>query len=518
MREKFPMVAKTFQGLEDVLRDELIALGAENVEMGVRMVTFEGDLEMLYKANFCCRTALRILKPISKFTATNPDELYDFVREFEWDQYLTPQKTFAIDSTVNSNEFTHSRFVTYRVKDGIVDYFNDKYGQRPSIRLSGADVCLNVHIFEDRVTISLDSSGESLNKRGYRVATTEAPINEVLAAGLIIKTGWHGESDFVDPMCGSGTFLIEAALIAANIYPGVYRKHYAFENWADFDKDLFEEIYNDDSKEREYAGKIYGGDISVAAIEATKKNIKMARVDNMIDVACKPFSAWEKVSEKGILITNPPYGERIVPSDIEALYASIGSKLKNTFKGFNAWIIGYKDEHFHQIGLKPSVKFPILNGNLECEFREYVLFDGSYAEFKTGGGSVHNEEFNREVKPKVRHMSDEEWESETRKYNNGKERKVRESRKESRNNMKRDERRFDSRRRNDYEKGERRENNREEKSWKKSVENVHKSREGIRIIGKSPRLPESSATIFSKTPIRSRKGWRKVIPSDEVEE
>mgnify|MGYP003306578743 CR=1 FL=1 len=194
MREKFPMVAKTFQGLEDVLRDELIALGAENVEMGVRMVTFEGDLEMLYKANFCCRTALRILKPISKFTATNPDELYDFVREFEWDQYLTPQKTFAIDSTVNSNEFTHSRFVTYRVKDGIVDYFNDKYGQRPSIRLSGADVCLNVHIFEDRVTISLDSSGESLNKRGYRVATTEAPINEVLAAGLIEwLTDWRAD-------------------------------------------------------------------------------------------------------------------------------------------------------------------------------------------------------------------------------------------------------------------------------------------------------------------------------------
>ena len=506
MKQTFPMVAKTFQGLEDVLRDELIALGAENVEPGLRMVTFEGDLEMLYKANFCCRTALRILKPISKFTASDPDELYDMVRDFDWDQYLTPDKTFAIDSTVNSSEFTHSRFVTYRVKDGIADYFNDKYGRRPSIRLSGADVCLNVHIAGDRVTISLDSSGESLNKRGYREATTEAPINEVLAAGLIMKTGWNGECDFVDPMCGSGTFLIEAALIAANIYPGVYRKHYAFESWADFNKDLFEEIYNDDSREREFKHKIYGGDISQAAIAATKKNIKAAGVENMISVECKPFSTWEKVSENGILVTNPPYGERIAPADIEELYASIGTKLKNEFKGYNAWIIGYKNEHFNKIGLKPSVKFPVLNGNLECEFREYVLFDGSYADFKTAGGTVHNGDFNREVKPKVLRMTDEEWDKETRKFNKSANRKPRDARKEPKRDFSRKNRSRDDNEKKSF--------NREERTWDKNPQNVHKSRESIQITGKGPRLPESSATVFSKVPMRSRKGWKKQSTED----
>lgn len=501
MKQTFPMVAKTFQGLEDVLRDELIALGAENVEPGLRMVTFEGDLAMLYKANFCCRTALRILKPISKFTASDPDELYDMVRDFDWDQYLSPDKTFAIDSTVNSSEFTHSRFVTYRVKDGIVDYFNDKYGRRPSIRLSGADVCLNVHIAGDRVTISLDSSGESLNKRGYRVAPTEAPINEVLAAGLILKTGWNGDSDFVDPMCGSGTFLIEAALIASNIYPGVYRKHFAFENWEDFDKDLFEEIYNDDSQERTFNHTIYGGDIAQAAIAATKKNIKAAGVENMIKVECKPFSAWEKMGENGILVTNPPYGERIAPADIEELYTSIGSKLKNEFKGYNAWIIGYKNEHFNKIGLKPSVKFPVLNGSLECEFREYVLFDGSYADFKTAGGTVHNEDFNREVKPKVHRMTDDEWDKETRKFNKTNSRKPRDSRKEPKRDFARKSYSRDNEEKKSF--------NREERSWDKTPQNVHKSREAIQITGKGPRLPKSSATVFSNVPMRSRKGWKK---------
>ena len=238
--QKFQMVAKTFQGLEDVLRDELISLGAENVEMGRRMVSFEGDLETMYRANLCCRTALRILKPIEKFTASDPDELYDIVRDIEWEKYMTPQTTFSIDSTVNSDEFSHSKYVTYRVKDGIVDHFRDKYGERPSIRVAGADLMLNVHIFEDRITISLDSSGEPLSKRGYRVEQTAAPINEVLAAGIIMKTGWRGESNFVDPMCGSGTFLIEAALIAANINPGIFRQQFAFEKWPDFDKELFE--------------------------------------------------------------------------------------------------------------------------------------------------------------------------------------------------------------------------------------------------------------------------------------
>ncbi|MDE6683437.1 MAG: RNA methyltransferase, partial [Muribaculaceae bacterium] len=334
------MVAKTFQGLEDVLRDELISLGAENVEMGRRMVSFEGDLALMYKANLCCRTALRILKPIEKFTAHDPDELYDIVRDIPWEKYMSPQTTFAIDSTVNSDEFTHSKFVTYRVKDGIVDHFRDLTGERPSIRVAGADLMLNVHIFEDRVTISLDSSGEPLSKRGYRVAQTEAPINEVLAAGIIMKTGWRGDCNFVDPMCGSGTFLIEAALIAANINPGIYRENFAFEKWPDFDKDLFEELYNDDSAEREFDFKIYGGDIDPDAVAIARRNVKMAKVDDMVELTCRPMSDWIDNPEDGILVMNPPYGARLKPDDMTELYKGIGSCLKKNFPGYHAWIIG----------------------------------------------------------------------------------------------------------------------------------------------------------------------------------
>ncbi len=421
METKFQMVAKTFQGLEDVLRDELIELGAENVELGTRMVTFEGDNELMYRANLCCRTALRILKPIVKFTADDTDELYDFVRDLDWEQFMTVDSTFSIDSTVNSAEFTHSKFVTYRVKDAIADHFNDKYGRRPSIRLTGADVQLNVHIADKRVTISLDSSGEPLSKRGYRVEATEAPINEVLAAGIIMKTGWRGDSDFVDPMCGSGTFLIEAALIAANINPGIYRESFAFEKWPDFDQDLFEEIYNDDSAERDFAYKIYGGDISPEAVAIARKNVKSARVEDMVELCCKSVADWTDNAPEGILVTNPPYGERLKPENINMLYRTIGTTLKNYFQGWHAWIIGFRDEQFAEIGLKPSVKIPLHNGSLECGLREYVLFDGKYSAFRADGGSVNDGDAKKESGPKkVRHISDDDWERQARKFNSGK--------------------------------------------------------------------------------------------------
>lgn len=419
MEHKFEMVAKTFQGLEDVLRDELISLGAENVEMGRRMVSFEGDLEMMYKANLCCRTALRILKPIEKFTAYNPDELYDIVREIEWEKYMTPSSTFAIDSTVNSGEFPHSKFVTYRVKDGIVDHFRDLTGERPSIRLSGADLLLNVHIDSSRVTISLDSSGEPLSKRGYRDEQTAAPINEVLAAGIIMKTGWRGDSNFADPMCGSGTFLIEAALIAANINPGIYRQNFAFERWPDFDSDLFEELYNDDSGERDFAFKIYGGDIDPDAIQIARKNIKSAQVENMIELSCRAMSDWIDNPEPGILVMNPPYGHRLKPADMEDLYRGIGTCLKRNFAGWHAWIIGLDNEDIDNIGLKPSLKLPLLNGSLECSLREYVLFDGRYNDFRSEGGNVKNYERDNDHERgprKMKRLSDDEWRKETKKY------------------------------------------------------------------------------------------------------
>ncbi|MDE7092700.1 MAG: RNA methyltransferase, partial [Muribaculaceae bacterium] len=378
------MVAKTFAGLEEVLAEELRNLGAEKVEPGRRMVSFEGDLAMLYKANLCCRTALRILKPFYKFTASDPDTLYELVKEFDWGSLLSIDKTFSIDAVVNSDDFTHSRFVTYRVKDAIADWFTDRYGagKRPGVRLENADAIINVHITDNRVTLSLDSSGESLHKRGWRVAQTEAPINEVLAAGIILLSGWRGDSPFVDPMCGSGTFLVEAAMIAANINPGVYRKNFAFEQWADFDSELFEELYNDDSQERTVNYPIIGADMSPAAVEIATRNIKSAGLSEMIDVEVKPLSHWTEAPEEGVLITNPPYGERIKTDDMEGLYKLIGSKLKNVFKGYHAWIIGYNREYFDAIGLAPSIKIPLYNGQLECELREYIIFEGDMKSFK----------------------------------------------------------------------------------------------------------------------------------------
>lgn len=393
MKEQFEMVAKTFQGLEDVLAEELRSLGALNVKPGRRMVSFEGDLEMLYRANLSCRTALRILKPIFKFKARTTDELYDAVKEFDWGSIMSVGSTFSIDTVAYSDEFTHSRFVTYRVKDAIVDWFKDRYGddKRPGVRLQDADVMLNVHISGEYVTLSLDSSGESLHKRGYRVAQTEAPINEVLAAGIILKSGWKGDTPLIDPMCGSGTFLIEAALIAANINPGVYRKHFTFENWKDFDAALFDRLYNDDSNERDVNVKIYGADISPKAIEIAARNIKSAGVGRMIELETKPLSAWNEAPANGTIISNPPYGERISADDMEGLYEMIGSKLKNVFKGYHAWIIAAKNEYINKIGLAPSQKIPVLNGAIECELREYVIFEGDYKSFRKAGGRLRDE-------------------------------------------------------------------------------------------------------------------------------
>lgn len=394
MNEKFQMVAKTFQGLEEVLSEELRAIGAENVRPGRRMVSFDGDLKIMYKANMCCRTALRILKPFYTFEAHDPDELYDHVKSFDWSKVLTLDKTFSIDVTAYSEEFKHSRFVTYRVKDAIVDWFKDRFGEdkRPKVRLQDADAMINVHISGSQVTLSLDSSGESLHKRGYRVEQTEAPINEVLAAGIILLSGWRGDSPLVDPMCGSGTFLIEAALIAANINPGIYRRGFAFEHWNDFDAELFDSIYNDDSQEREVKYKIYGADISPRAVAIAERNIKSAGVAKYIDLSVKPLAHWEDAPQPaGVIVTNPPYGERISAPDMEGLYATIGNRLKHVFRGYNAWIIGYRDEYFQAIGLAPSQKIPMLNGSLECELREYVIFDGDKKSFLASGGSLKSD-------------------------------------------------------------------------------------------------------------------------------
>ena len=371
------MIAKTMAGLEEVLAEELIGLGANNLEIGKRMVSFEGDLALMYKANIQCRTALRILRPVYEFKAKTTDDIYKKVKAMNWFEHLTEDSTFAIDAITFSDYFTHSKFVAYRVKDAIADYFMQRTEKRPSVNVENPDLLINFHIAHDKCTLSFDSSGESLHKRGYRVAQTEAPLNEVLAAGMILKTGWRGGSDFIDPMCGSGTLLIEAAMIAMNVPPGIYRQNFAFEKWKNFNADLFETIYNDDSGEREFKHKIYGSDISSEAIAIAAKNVKNAGLDKSIDLKVMPFESYtEAPSENAILVTNPPYGERIKPEDLFGLYENIGERLKHVFMGYSAWILSYKKECFDKIGLKPSKKIQLVNGSLQCEFRKYDIFAG----------------------------------------------------------------------------------------------------------------------------------------------
>ena len=389
METNFKMVAKTMKGLEATLATELRNMGAINVEPGYRMVSFEGNLETLYRANLCLRTALRVLKPFYSFTANNPDSLYDRVKEFDWGSIMNVDSTFAIDMVMHSESFTHSRFATYRVKDGIVDWFRDRFDKRPGIRLSDADVIINVHIHDDNITLSLDSSGESLHKRGWRVASTDAPINEVLAAGILLMAGYDGSQPLVDPMCGSGTFLVEGALIAANINPGVFRRNYAFMRWPDFDEELFNELWNNESGERTPANIIMGADMQRSAVDATNRNLRAAGVNRFVTVELRKFSEWsEAPAPQGVLVMNPPYGERISAPDMEALYSLIGSQLKKLFTGWDAWIISLKNEFFNFIGLAPSQKIALLNGNLDCELREYVMFAGNKREFRAAGGKI----------------------------------------------------------------------------------------------------------------------------------
>ena len=287
--KSFQMVAKTMAELEDVLAEELIELGANNVEKGIRMVSFTGDDALLYKANLHCRTALRILKPIHTFVANNADEVYEEIKKINWDEYLSLDKTFSIDAVVFSHIFRHSKFVSYRVKDGIVDYFSERYEKRPSVSVTNPDLVFNIHIAHNKCTLSLDSSGESLHKRGYRIEQTDAPLSEVLAAGMILKSGWSGQSTFIDPMCGSGTLLIEAAMIALNMPPGIHRESFAFEKWNDFDKELFSDVYNDDSGARECMCKIIGTDISNRAISIAEKNTDKIRDIAQITISIESF-------------------------------------------------------------------------------------------------------------------------------------------------------------------------------------------------------------------------------------
>lgn len=402
MQESFELIAKTFQGLEEVLAQELIELGANDVQIGRRMVSFSGNQEMMYRANFCLRTAVRILKPISHFRARNADEVYKAVKEIEWKDILDLDTSFVVDTTVYSTEFRNSKFVAYKVKDAIVDYFMEREGKRPNISVANPDLRLNIHIAEDNCTLSLDSSGESLHLRGYRTATVEAPINEVLAAALIKMSGWKFDCDLIDPFCGSGTILVEAALMARNIYPGVFRQKFGFENWKDFNPELLSSIFEDDSNERTFEHRIFGSDINLRAVEAALANAKAAGVADLITVEQREIRDFKKPEMPAVLITNPPYGERLRPEDLSDIYRTLGEKLKREFQGGEAWIISSREELFDSMRLRPSFKVPLQNGSLDCELRKYVTFEGKLDNFRAQGNVVKTDDELRRMGEKGR--------------------------------------------------------------------------------------------------------------------
>ena len=373
------MLAKTLFGFEEMLAKELTQLGAQDVKAGIRSVSFTGDKGFMYKANLGLRTAIKILKPIKTFRITKEQDLYDNVYKMSWENYVKPTGSIAIDATLHSAVFTHSQYTALKTKDAIVDKFRNTEGHRPSVDLRFPDLKINVHIDREVCTISLDTSGESLHKRGYKTATNIAPINEVLAAGLIMLSGWDGQTDFMDPMCGSGTMLAEAAMIACNIPPNLMRKEFAFERWEDWDVELFEKIEASLlNKTRDFHHKIYGYDKSPSAVEKAKENVKNAHLDEFISIKHEDFFKTQKAgTEKLHMVFNPPYGERLENLNVEEFYGNIGTTLKHNYPGTDAWLITSNMEALKCVGLRPSRKIKVFNAKLEARLVKYEMYEGS---------------------------------------------------------------------------------------------------------------------------------------------
>lgn len=370
------LIAKTFAGLEDVLAKELNDLGAKNVKKLIRAVSFSGDNAMMYRANYRLRTALCILKPIAEFEASNEDELYKGIGTINWANYMKVDDTLSVSAVTYSKIFTHSKYVALKTKDAIVDQFRRRTNKRPDVDTMNPTLAIDVHVSEKHVTVLLNSSGDPLFKRGYRQSGGKAPINEVLAAGMLMLSGWNCQSDLMDPMCGSGTILIEAAMMAYGIAPGSYRSQFAFEKWNDFDADLFEQITEEDIEVPEFKYKIYGSDISPVAVRIAKDNIRAAFLSKQVDVhVCNFFDTRPKSALT--VVTNPPYGERLQPGDMEIFYRKMSDKLKIDYLGSVAWIIGSNPECMKYMGLHPEKKIKLFNGPLECTFRKFSIYEGS---------------------------------------------------------------------------------------------------------------------------------------------
>lgn len=378
MENNFKMVAKTFFGFEDILATELSALGAQDVEQGVRMVSFKGDKGFMYKANIALRTALKILKPIYHFRAYNEQSLYKGIQGIDWSRYINTNQAFVVDVTLHSDHFNHSQFVALKTKDAIVDQFRDRFGKRPDVDKDFPDLRINIHIHNDQCSVALDTSGSPLNQRGYRGATNIAPVNEVLAAGMLLLSGWDGQGDFIDPMCGSGTILAEAAMIACNIPANINRKEFAFEKWNDWDNDLFDTIVDSLMKKvREFHYTITGYDKAPSAVMKAKDNIRNANLEEYVTISQQNFFETEKQTRGPLhMLFNPPYGERL-DIDMERFYREIGDTLKQGYPGTNAWFITANLEALKFVGLKPSRKIKLFNGKLEARLVKYEMYEGS---------------------------------------------------------------------------------------------------------------------------------------------
>ena len=378
MQNNFEMVAKTLFGLEEVLETELKNLGAINVKKGVRNVRFEGDKGFMYKANLSLRTAIKILKPIKQFKIFNEDDLYKKIYAIKWENFLDNKGSLAVDATVHSSRFTHSKFIALKTKDAIVDRFRDQTSKRPNVDLDYPDLRINIHIEESLCTVSLDSSGQSLHKRGYKTATNIAPINEVLAAGMLLLSGWDGQSHFLDPMCGSGTLLIEAAMIACNIPPNLNKKEFGFERWKDWDVDLFEKIEESVlNKIRGFEYAIIGYDKAPSAVRKAQDNVKNANLEEFIKIEQLDFFNSEKPVDGHLhMVFNPPYGERL-SIDIPRFYSSLGDTLKQNYQDTQAWFIVSDFEAIKNVGLRPSRKIKLYNAKLEAKLLKYEIYSGT---------------------------------------------------------------------------------------------------------------------------------------------
>ncbi|HNW97364.1 MAG TPA: THUMP domain-containing protein [Bacteroidales bacterium] len=371
-------IAKTISGLENVLAAELNALGASEVKVINRAVSFSGDTKLMYTANLWLRTALRILEPVSTFRVNSNDDLYNCISDYPWESIINVEQTLAVDAFISNSVFNNSQFVAQKVKDAVVDRFRKKFGKRPSVSIENPDLRINVHITQNNCNVSLDTSGESLHKRGYRKISGQAPLSEVLAAGLILLSGWDKKTTLVDPMCGSGTILTEAALIAENKAPGIFRNNFGFMNWKNFNTDLWKEIFTDAKRQSSKSNvKLFGYDISQRALEGAAQNAVGTGLQENIKLERTPFEKLVPPVRPGTLLFNPPYGERIQKDDIVAFYKTIGDIMKQRFSGFEAWLISSDMDALKHIGLKPSAKYKVFNGPLECRFVKFNLYEGS---------------------------------------------------------------------------------------------------------------------------------------------